>query len=179
MDNIKSLVLHFFYIMIFKKKPQDLKYSINLFIILFCCTLVLSNQIVYYLEIGIFSNIFFSILISNFSFLIIIYFFLKKISLSKRFIQTASNLLGVEIINLILFVTVVFFNNNLNKYYIHFFISLCISIWLFFVRVHIIKNSFNYNILKSVFFCFIFLVLNFLLTCIISFFMSPIFKYIN
>ena len=175
MKNIIRILFHFLGIIFLRRKPQDLQYSINLFIVFATFILIISNQIVYYLEIDLFSNIFFSILVSNFSFLLIIYFFLHKEGLSQRFVQTASNLLGIEILNFVLFYIIIYVNNNINKYYIHFFISFIISIWFFIIRVHIVKHSFNYNTLKSLIYCFIFFIMNFFVTYIISFLLSPIF----
>ena len=113
-----------------------------------------------------------SILINNFSFFCILYFFLLKNGIKNRFIQISSNLLGIEIINCVLFLSLIFVNNMIYNDYIPFLLSCSIAIWFLVVRVNIIRYSFNYGTIFSIIFLLALFFISFIISMVITFFLS-------
>lgn len=181
MNRYYKLFLHFIGILSFKRKPQEIEHSNKIFFsFLFLITLI-SYMNISILGINI-PNIkifmFFSILINNFSFLMILYIFLYKNNIQNRFIQTSCNLLGIEIINCLFFLFFVFINNHIYNEYIPFLLSLSIAIWFFFIRINIIRHSFNHGILFSLILLIMFFFISFIISMSVTFFISLLYNII-
>lgn len=170
-----KIITHFLGLLFLRRKPQELEYSRKTFFLFSSLIFLISYINILVLGIKI-PNIkifmFLSILINNFSFFLILYLFLLKNGFQNRFIQTSSNLLGIEIINCLFFLLFIFINNNIYNEYMPFLLSLIIAIWFLLVRVNIIRHSFNYGILTSLIvllsFFFISLIISMILTFTIS-----------
>lgn len=175
MSRYYEVFLHFLGILTLKKKPQELRYSRNIF--KFFSVLAVTISYVNILILGIkVPNIkifmLMSILINNFSFFCILYFFLLKNGIKNRFIQISSNLLGIEIINCVLFLSLIFVNNMIYNDYIPFLLSCSIAIWFLVVRVNIIRYSFNYGTIFSIIFLLALFFISFIISMVITFFLS-------
>ena len=171
-----KLMSHFIGLLFFKRKPQELEYSKKTFLIFILSIISISYINILVLGINI-PNIkifmFLSIIINNFFFFLILYLFLLKNGIGNRFVQTACNLLGIEILNCVFFIVFIFINNNIYNEYIPFFLSFFLSMWLLITRINIIRYSFNYGLFFSliilVFLFFMSLMMSMIFTFIISF----------
>ena len=178
MLNIYKLFSHFLGILFFKKKPQELEYSKSTFFTFIGLITLVSYANILILGINI-PNIkifmFLSILVNNCTFFLILYAFLLKNGIRNRFVQISTNLLGIEIINCLFFLSFIFINNKIYNDYIPFLLSLLISTWLFVVRINIIRYSFNYGIIFSLILLLLFFFISLIFSMISTFLLSFVF----
>jgi hypothetical protein len=142
---IANAITHFVGLLTLKVKPQNLNYSINTFALLFIILIVAIKltiqNIVPQLEK---INVLIPILIIAYEgvFLTFLFFLLTKSGKKNRFVQSACNFLGINIISCIISPLISFLPLPL--------LFLClIKSWFLIVNFHIIKHAFSVNQIQA------------------------------
>lgn len=132
---------HFSKLVLFRNRPQDLPYSVGLFGSLFVLSLLtfylLSQDNPYQ------AFAFSLVTLDKTLFLLVLYFALKTYGLVKRFTQTATNLVGVGFISMLILYP---FAQTVKSP-----LLLCLILaWFIMLKVHILQHAFNTTRLRAV-----------------------------
>lgn len=146
MQLMLTIIRHFFGLLTLKNKPQDLSYSLTTLIMLLLTfimvikfTLKITNPQLIKL------NTLIPTLLITYKglFLTILFFFLSKIKKQHRFVQSACNFLGINIINYI-------FTPIINFFPLQLLLLCLLKAWLLMVNFHITKHVFNVTQLQAI-----------------------------
>ena len=142
-----NIITHFVGLLSLRNKPQNLTYSMHIFALLFLLLvfilkLTLQNFVPQLKETGSVIPIF--IIIYEGFFLAILFFMLTKAGKKNRFVQSACNFLGVNIISCIITSIINFLPFQL------LFICLVKS-WLLIINLHITKHAFAVDFIRAIY----------------------------
>ena len=133
---------HFSKLIFFKSKPENIPYSIPTWCWLFSVCLAIDIYKLSFVlgyELSTYINT-----IKLVSFVFLLNWFLQRSNKSNRFIQTCSNILGVNIIGSILLLSI-----PAPAQYNQTLIVMVIS-WIFMIKLYIIRHSFEVERLKPI-----------------------------
>lgn len=132
MNQASTIMNHFGSLILLKRRPQDIPYSTGLLVTLFAFYCFLVSVKPYQVE-NIELVIAWAILLQSL-FLGVLYGFLKYLMYTNRFVQTASNYLGISIVHLL--VSSLFTIQQP-------FIYVMVIAWLLTMYIHITQHAFS------------------------------------
>ena len=140
MNRSASIINHFVYLLTLKNKPQDLRYSFNIFIFLLILLIALvkvsaADSIIYGQNFSAYTFIF-ARLVYESVFLLVLYFTLVWHGIANRFIQAACNFLGVNIVDCIAMALI-------SSSPLHMIFLSGIKAWLLIIKFYITKHAFD------------------------------------
>lgn len=146
MRSVASVITHFVGLLTLKNKPQNLNYSIHTLALLFL-TLIIAIKLTIQITIPQLEkiNTLVPIMIITYEglFLGILFFLLAKSGKKNRFVQSACNFLGVNIISCIITPLITLLPLQL--------LFLCLlKSWFLIINFHITKYVFNVNQIQAV-----------------------------
>ena len=156
MNQTLYLFHHFAKLLTLKNKPQDLNYSVLIFIFLLGILIVLTSNIfnLHYLPSEIMDSpninnvnslVVWGVIVHEAVFLTILSFLLKKANKSNRFIQVASNFLGIDLIECLVALI-------LSKIAIPVYMLCVIKAWFLVIKFYITKHAFNISQFRAAWF---------------------------
>lgn len=130
---------HFFRLVVLKNRPQDLEYSFAL-LLTFASVLVLQVAgMNFSLPGNIKANhwmVVMLVVLHECFFLYVLNYFLKKEKKENRFVQVASNFLGLDLIERLLLLPFIQGISNV-------FLLCCVQSWILLIRLHITRYAFE------------------------------------
>lgn len=150
MNNTINTINHFIKLLTLKSRPQNLHYSILNFSILLGAFFILISYVTSQMDTAdlpaqmqkIGSVITFGVILHEAVFLTILYFLLKRDDKTNRFIQVATNFVGIDLAECLLSLFI-------GKIALGFYVLCALKAWLLVIKLHVTRHAFDVSIARA------------------------------